>query len=109
MFPVAASYSAKGSRYDPVSMTFNFNPYNRVKLEVKNENEEGVARFEGEPRENTRPNTGQDAFFISRIGGDGGVAVGVVCFIFHYCVARRVVRRWLANLPNPNPHGRQMV
>lgn len=83
MFPVAASYSAKRNRYDPASMTFNFNPYNRVKLEMKNENDEGAAGLGGGTRKNTRPNTGQDAFFISRIGGDGGVAVGVVGSIFH--------------------------
>ena len=114
MFPVAASYSAKGNRYDPTSMTFNFNPYNRVKLEMKNENEEGAVGLGGETRRNTRPSTGQDAFFISRIGSDGGVAIGVVGSFSMFCLYRvtggEVTSEVASKLTeHSNPHGRQMV
>ncbi|KAF8455669.1 phosphatase 2C-like domain-containing protein [Terfezia claveryi] len=69
-YHIAASYSPKQKPYEPAAMSFNFNPYNRVKIEV------GGAR-NYEERKKARPDTGQDAFFVSRIGGSGGVAMGV--------------------------------
>jgi len=58
-------------------MSFNFNPYNRVKTEGSGS---GGAVRDFEERKKARPDTGQDAFFVSRIGGSGGVAIGVVGF-----------------------------
>jgi len=63
-------------------MSFNFNPYNRVKIEgngigAGNGGAVGGARTY-EERRKARPDTGQDAFFVSRIGGSGGVAMGIV-------------------------------
>ena len=65
-------------------MSFNFNPYNRVKVGGNDHGAGnggalgGVRNFE--ERKKARPDTGQDAFFVSRIGGSGGVAMGVVGF-----------------------------
>jgi len=61
-YSVAASYIAKGHRYDPATHVFHFSPYNRV-LQTR--------------KKHLRPESGQDAFFVSRIGETGGVALGV--------------------------------
>lgn len=64
-------------------MTFNFNPYNRVKLEGNGIGSGiGIGQGRGtlEERKKFRPDTGQDAFFISRVGASGGIAMGVVGF-----------------------------
>lgn len=62
-------------------MSFNFNPYNRVKIEGNSHGAESDGAVGGarnfEERKKARPDTGQDAFFVSRIGGSGGVAMGV--------------------------------
>ena len=63
-------------------MSFNFNPYNRVKIEGNGHGAGNGGEVSGarsyEERKKARPDTGQDAFFVSRIGGSGGVALGVV-------------------------------
>ena len=74
-FHVSASYSAKSKPFEPNTNTFNFNPYNRIKTP-------GASIAE---RKKARPDTGQDAFFIARVDDSGGVAMGVVCFLFIYC------------------------
>ena len=66
VYNVAASYIAKGRRFDPSTHVFQFNPYNRVQP----------------PRagrgKSSRPESGQDAFFVSRLGAvPGEIAVGV--------------------------------
>lgn len=66
VYDVAASYIAKGRAYDPSTHIFHFNPYNRVQPP-----RDGGGRF-------SRPESGQDAFFVSRLGAiPGAVALGV--------------------------------
>ncbi|GAB1310992.1 Protein phosphatase 2C 7 [Madurella fahalii] len=66
VYNVAASYIAKGRAYDPSTHIFQFNPYNRVQPPKAGR---GKA---------SRPESGQDAFFVSRLGGNPGeVALGV--------------------------------
>lgn len=63
-YSIAASYIGKDRPFDPSTHVFHFNPYNRVQPPKK-------------PRSKaSRPESGQDAFFISRTQG-GGVALGV--------------------------------
>ncbi|MCJ1287418.1 hypothetical protein MMC26_006767 [Xylographa opegraphella] len=60
-FRIAAAYSAKGHRFNPKTDLFSYKP--------------------GEPGRHTsagkRPDSGQDAFFVSEVGGSGDVAFGV--------------------------------
>jgi len=66
MYNVAASYIAKGLLYDPSTHVFHFDPYNRVQPPKP-----GRAK-------SSRPKSGQDAFFVSRVGSSPGeVALGV--------------------------------
>lgn len=62
-YGIAASFTAKDRRYNPETNVFNFNPYNRIKARRKDKN--------------TRPDSGQDAFFITRVGESSDVALGV--------------------------------
>lgn len=65
-YNVAASYIAKGHHYDPSTHVFHFNPYNRVQPPKP-----GKAK-------SSRPDSGQDAFFVSRLGSNPNeVALGV--------------------------------
>ncbi|KAK3986891.1 phosphatase 2C-like domain-containing protein [Cladorrhinum sp. PSN332] len=67
VYNVAASYIAKGRPYDPTTHVFQFNPYNRVQPPKKT----GRGK-------SSRPESGQDAFFVSRLGPvPGEVALGV--------------------------------
>ncbi|TPX16727.1 uncharacterized protein E0L32_003668 [Thyridium curvatum] len=61
-YDIAASYIAKDHPYDPSTHVFHFNPYNRLQQTRK---------------KHLRPESGQDAFFVSRIGDTGAVALGV--------------------------------
>lgn len=63
-YSIAASYIAKDRPFDPYTHVFHFNPYNRVQL-PKNQNKR------------SRSESGQDAFFVTRIDDTGGVALGV--------------------------------
>lgn len=63
-YHVAASFSAKYKKFDPLTNVFLFNPYNRIQTEKKR------------PK-SSRPASGQDAFFISRVGDTNAVAFGV--------------------------------
>ncbi|KAI0203842.1 protein serine/threonine phosphatase 2C [Astrocystis sublimbata] len=63
-YHVAASFSAKNKKFDPFSDVFHFNPYNRIQTEKKT------------PK-SKRPASGQDAFFVSRVGDTNSVAFGV--------------------------------
>jgi protein phosphatase PTC7 len=66
VYNVAASYIAKGRAYDPSTHVFQFNPYNRVQPP------------KGGRGKASRPESGQDAFFVSRLGAvPGEVALGV--------------------------------
>lgn len=62
-YGIAASFTAKDRRYNPETNVFNFNPYNPIKARRKDKN--------------TRPESGQDAFFITRVGESSDVALGV--------------------------------
>ncbi|KAH9888246.1 protein serine/threonine phosphatase 2C [Xylariomycetidae sp. FL2044] len=63
-YHVAASFSAKYNNFDPTANIFHFSPYNRIQTEKKR------------PK-SKRPASGQDAFFISRVGDTNAVAFGV--------------------------------
>lgn len=63
-YNVAASYIGKDRPYDPSKHVFHFNPYNRVQPPKKKS-------------KSSRPESGQDAFFVSRLGDTGGVALAV--------------------------------
>lgn len=66
IYNVAASYIAKGHKFEPSSHVFHFNPYNRVQPPKP-----GRAK-------SSRPDSGQDAFFVSRLGTNpNDVALGV--------------------------------
>ena len=62
-YGISASFTAKDRRYNPVRNVFNFNPYNHITKRRKDKR--------------TRPDSGQDAFFISRIGESSDVAFGI--------------------------------
>jgi len=62
-YGIAASFNAKDTRYNPEKHVFSFNPYNHIVQRRK--------------EKKTRPSSGQDAFFVSRIGGSQDVAFGV--------------------------------
>ncbi|OWP00386.1 5-azacytidine resistance protein azr [Marssonina coronariae] len=63
-YGIAASFTAKDHHYNPDTNVFSFNPYNRIRARRKDKR--------------TRPDSGQDAFFVSRIGDSADVALGVV-------------------------------
>lgn len=63
-YHAAASFSAKYKVFDPTSHVFHFNPYNRIQTQKKR------------PK-SKRPASGQDAFFISRVGDTNAVAFGI--------------------------------
>ncbi|ROW01763.1 hypothetical protein VSDG_02220 [Cytospora chrysosperma] len=63
-YGIAASYIGKDRPYDPATHVFHFNPYNRVQPPRKRS-------------KRARPDSGQDAFFVTRINDTGGVALGV--------------------------------
>ncbi|KIL95344.1 hypothetical protein FAVG1_00080 [Fusarium avenaceum] len=63
-YHVASSFIAKDRPYNPSSHVFHFNPYNRIQP----------------PRNrqpSARPESGHDAFFVSRVNDSGSVAFGV--------------------------------
>lgn len=63
-YNIAASYIAKDRPYDPATHVFHFNPYNRVQPPLRRS-------------KRARPESGQDAFFVTRLDDTGGVALGV--------------------------------
>ena len=62
-YGISASFTAKDRRYHPTRNVFNFNPYNHIRARRKDKS--------------TRPDSGQDAFFVSRIGETSDVALGI--------------------------------
>lgn len=62
-YGIAASFTAKDRRYNTEKNVFNFNPYNAIRARRKDKR--------------TRPDSGQDAFFVSKIGETPDVAFGV--------------------------------
>ncbi|QGI97811.1 hypothetical protein CEK26_010880 [Fusarium fujikuroi] len=63
-YHVASSFIAKDRPYDPSTHVFHFNPYNRIQPPRNR-------------RPSARPESGHDAFFVSRINDSGSVAFGV--------------------------------
>ncbi|KAI0817806.1 protein serine/threonine phosphatase 2C [Xylaria sp. FL0064] len=63
-YDAAAAFSAKQKKFDPRHHVFHFNPYNRIRTDKKR-------------HKSGRPASGQDAFFISRVGNTDGIALGV--------------------------------
>ncbi|RYO91329.1 hypothetical protein DL766_002000 [Monosporascus sp. MC13-8B] len=63
-YNAAASFSGKNTRFDPTTNVFHFSPYNHIQ----------PTRTRPKSK---RPDSGQDAFFISRVGDTNGVALGI--------------------------------
>ncbi|KAI9167532.1 5-azacytidine resistance protein azr1 [Paramyrothecium foliicola] len=63
-FHIAASFIGKDRPYDPSTHVFHFNPYNRIQPPRHR-------------RKSLRPDSGHDAFFVSRINDSNSVALGV--------------------------------
>ncbi|KAM6526585.1 Protein phosphatase 2C 7 [Fusarium solani] len=63
-YHIASSFIAKDRPYDPSTHIFHFNPYNRIQPPRNR-------------RPSARPESGHDAFFVSRINDSGSVAFGV--------------------------------
>ncbi|KAK9773681.1 putative 5-azacytidine resistance protein azr1 [Seiridium cardinale] len=63
-YHAAASFASKHKRLDPASNIFHFNPYNRIQPQIRR------------PK-SKRPASGQDAFFIARVGDTNAVALAV--------------------------------
>lgn len=63
-YHIAASFIAKDRPYDPSTHVFHFNPYNRIQPPRHR-------------RKSSRPESGHDAFFVSRVNESGSVALGV--------------------------------
>jgi protein phosphatase PTC7 len=63
-YHIAASFIGKDRPYDPSSHIFHFNPYNRIQPPRHR-------------RPSSRPDSGHDAFFVSRVNDTGCVAFGV--------------------------------
>ncbi|EMR65829.1 hypothetical protein MGN70_005227 [Eutypa lata] len=63
-YNASASFSGKYRKFDPALNVFQFNPYNHIQPQRKR------------PK-SKRPDSGQDAFFISRVGDTNAVAFGI--------------------------------
>ena len=63
-YHIASSFIAKDRPYDPSTHVFHFNPYNRIQPPRNR-------------RPSARPESGHDAFFVSRINDSGSVAFGI--------------------------------
>lgn len=63
-YNAAASFSGKYRKFDTATNVFHFNPYNHIQPQRKR------------PK-SKRPDSGQDAFFISRVGDTNGIAFGI--------------------------------
>lgn len=63
-YHVSASFIAKDRPYDPSTHVFHFSPYNRIQPPRHR-------------RRSSRPDSGHDAFFVSRVNDSGAVALGV--------------------------------
>lgn len=66
-FKIAASFSAKGARFDTKKDIYSYNPPASAELLL--------ARLAG--KKQRRPNSGQDAFFVAPVGDSNDVAFGV--------------------------------
>ncbi|KAI0890512.1 protein serine/threonine phosphatase 2C [Annulohypoxylon maeteangense] len=63
VYHAAAAFSTKFKRFDPYAHVFHFNPYNRIQTHKRPKSK--------------RPASGQDAFFITRVGDTNTVAFGI--------------------------------
>jgi hypothetical protein len=70
-YRIAASYCAKKHKLEIDKNQFNFNPYSRFQPP-------SLDRPNSRRPKSRRPASGQDAFFVSRVGDTGDVAFGVV-------------------------------
>lgn len=62
-YGIAASFTAKDRRFNPDTNVFSFNPDNRILARRKDKS--------------TRPDSGQDAFFVAQIHNTSDVALGI--------------------------------
>ncbi|KAI9709309.1 MAG: hypothetical protein M1820_003429 [Bogoriella megaspora] len=68
-YRIAASYSGKGQKLDPLKNVYDFNPINTTSM---------FSGPQGNGKGRTfRPASGQDSFFVSNVGNTGEVAFGV--------------------------------
>ena len=70
-YRIAASYSGKGQRLNPAKNTYDFDPRNASAI-FEGPQGDGVSA------KKRRPASGQDSFFVSKIGKTENVAFGVV-------------------------------
>ncbi|KAF7554650.1 hypothetical protein G7046_g6759 [Stylonectria norvegica] len=63
-YHIASSFIAKDRPYDPTTHVFHYNPYNRIQPPRNR-------------RPSARPESGHDAFFVSRVNDSGSVAFGL--------------------------------
>ena len=79
-YGVAASYIAKDRPYDPSTHVFHFNPYNNRLQQssvAAQKKRLSAPRQQLKQKKQQRPESGQDAFFVSRVGETGTVALAV--------------------------------
>ncbi|RMJ27320.1 5-azacytidine resistance protein azr1 [Aspergillus sp. HF37] len=69
-YKVAVSSSGKGRRFHPIKNAYDFDPSLHDALGVLPDNEDPIAR------RNARPDSGEDAFFVSKVGRDNTQANG---------------------------------
>ncbi|EFX03851.1 5-azacytidine resistance protein azr1 [Grosmannia clavigera kw1407] len=69
-YGVAASYIGKGRPYDPSKHVFNFSPH-------CHQQQQQQQQLQQDGRPGSRPESGQDAFFVSNVGDSGAVALGI--------------------------------
>ncbi|KAH8820413.1 5-azacytidine resistance protein azr1 [Xylogone sp. PMI_703] len=62
-YGIAASFTAKDRRYDSQKNVFHFNPANAIVAKRKDKR--------------SRPDSGQDSFFVSRVGNTSDIALGI--------------------------------
>jgi protein phosphatase PTC7 len=69
-YSISAAYSDKKHTLNPSQNTYTYNPFHRVT--------KTASEIPSKERKAARPQSGQDAFFISNINNTGSVAFGVV-------------------------------
>ncbi|KAF2436421.1 protein serine/threonine phosphatase 2C [Tothia fuscella] len=69
-YSISAAYCDKKKSLNPAKNVYTFNPFHRVT--------KTASEISSKERKLARPNSGQDAFFVSNINGTGSVAFGVV-------------------------------
>jgi protein phosphatase PTC7 len=69
-YSISAAYSDKKHPLNPSRNTYTYNPFHRVT--------KTASEITSKERKAARPQSGQDAFFVSNVNGTGSVAFGVI-------------------------------